>query len=471
MPAVSTVALFYESELELMAACMAEHPNLETGGDLFGLWTHDGAPVVMLATGPGPQARHYPTSFYQDASFLESTHRDIHNRHGLVNLGGWHSHHHIGLDQPSGGDLQTVWSGLAETRWPRFLLAIGNFPERGERSCSFGLSVFHTGHHRVEQVGARVLPGASPYRRWLPRWRVPAWSIRTPQLPWAARPENAALIRSELRGVRALEAHGIHADARDSEGQLVITLRGARSGRVVLGDGYPSEAPQCEGWPERPWRFGHSVADWLFAALAEEAVASEALAAEAMAEDHRPALAVVEPQPSESLTAMPECVADRDVAGVDEASLELSSVELSSVHLDSVEPDSVEPDSEELPSVEPESVEPVAVEPAIAEPVAVLDAAASSVIEPAVDSTVVDSVVVDSAVESEVEAAIEPVAETIVGPGAEDALLSRPIDAEPDVSAFRAYRIAHFHRRRSPASQDATSSATSFRPLVFRSLS
>lgn len=461
MSAVSTDALFYESELELMAACMAEHPNLETGGDLFGLWTHDGAPVVMLATGPGLRARHYPTSFYQDASFLESTHRDIHHRHGLVNLGGWHSHHHIGLDQPSGGDLQTVWSGLAETRWPRFLLAIGNFPERGERACSFGLSVFHTEHHRVEQVGARVLPGASPYRGWSPRWRVPAWSIRTPRLPWAARPENAALIRSELRGLRALEAHGIHADARVSEEQLVITLRGARSGRVVVGDGYPSEAPQCEGWPERPWRPGHSVADWLLAALA----------AEAMAEDHRPALAVVEPLPSESLTAMPECVADRDVAGVDEASAEPDSVESASEEPASAELSSVHLDSEEFPSVEPDSVdadsvETVPVEPASVDPVAMLDAAASTVIEPAVDSAAVDS-----AVESEVEAAIEPVAETIIGPAAEDALLSRPIDPEPDVSAFRAYRIAHFHRRRSPASQDATSSATSFRPLVYRSLS
>lgn len=441
MSAVSTDALFYESELEHMAACMAEHPNLETGGDLFGLWTHDGAPVVMLATGPGLRARHYATSFYQDAAFLENTHQDIHNRHGLVNLGGWHSHHHIGLDQPSGGDLQTVWSGLAETRWPRFLLAIGNFPERGERSCSFGLSVFHTEHHRVEQVGARVLRGMSPYRAWTPRWRVPAWSIRTPRLPWAARPENVALIRAEMRGLRALETHGIHADVRADEDQLVITLRGARSGRVVLGDGYPSEAPQCEGWPERPWRFGDSVADWLLAALAEEA-----MAAEAMAEDHRPALAVVEPLPSEGLTAMPECVADRDVAGVDEASLELSSVESASE-----EPASAELSSVELPSVELPSVETVAV----------LDAAASTGIEPAVDS----------AVESKVEAAIEPVAETIIGPAAEAPLLSRPIDPEPDVSAFRAYRIAHFHGRRSPASQDATSSASCFRPLVFRSLS
>lgn len=105
-----TTAHIYPSELEHMSACMARYPRLETGGDLFGLWTHEGAPVVMLATGPGPRARRSSTSFWQDPEFLETEHARLWQRHGLVNLGEWHSHHHIGLAEPSGGDEATVWN-------------------------------------------------------------------------------------------------------------------------------------------------------------------------------------------------------------------------------------------------------------------------------------------------------------------------------------------------------------------------
>jgi hypothetical protein len=34
--------LIYEQELEHIAGWVQEYPNLETGGDLFGFWTHSG---------------------------------------------------------------------------------------------------------------------------------------------------------------------------------------------------------------------------------------------------------------------------------------------------------------------------------------------------------------------------------------------------------------------------------------------
>ena len=45
---------------------------------------------------------------------------------GLQHIGEWHSHHRLGLAEPSHGDLRTVWSGMEEPGLRRFVLAIGN---------------------------------------------------------------------------------------------------------------------------------------------------------------------------------------------------------------------------------------------------------------------------------------------------------------------------------------------------------
>jgi len=122
--------LIYESELDRIAGWVEEYPNLETGGDLFGFWTHTGAPVVQFVLGPGPRSQHNPTSFYQEKDFLINAGNLLRRRHGLQHIGEWHSHHQIDLAQPSSGDARTILRALEQYNFPQFLLCIANLRMR-----------------------------------------------------------------------------------------------------------------------------------------------------------------------------------------------------------------------------------------------------------------------------------------------------------------------------------------------------
>ena len=45
---------------------------------------------------------------------------------GLCNIGEWHSHHTLGLAEPSYGDQQTVWNHISTVAGGRFLVFIAN---------------------------------------------------------------------------------------------------------------------------------------------------------------------------------------------------------------------------------------------------------------------------------------------------------------------------------------------------------
>lgn len=160
-------ALIYESELENIGRHAADYPILETGGDLFGFWTHSGFPVIHIASGPGTLARRSATSFYQDAAHLHRIGDALRHYHGLQHIGEWHSHHRLGLDHPSAGDAQTVIRALEETDLDRFFLTIITLQSVEGRDTP-------TAHGYLFQrrAGARptpcpwvVLPGESPFRR------------------------------------------------------------------------------------------------------------------------------------------------------------------------------------------------------------------------------------------------------------------------------------------------------------------
>ena len=40
--------IVYQSELEVLSACVMERPDIETGGELFGFWTSKGDLVVLV---------------------------------------------------------------------------------------------------------------------------------------------------------------------------------------------------------------------------------------------------------------------------------------------------------------------------------------------------------------------------------------------------------------------------------------
>ena len=126
----SSKALIYLSELDFIARCIQDFPNIETGGQLYGAWTASGAPRVIYAIGPGPKANHQSTFFNQDVEYLETIGAKL-KEYGLQHIGEWHSHHHLGLPHPSGHDAQTMQNGIVQLNLNRLLLCIGSFNDRG----------------------------------------------------------------------------------------------------------------------------------------------------------------------------------------------------------------------------------------------------------------------------------------------------------------------------------------------------
>ena len=153
----------YHEEAERICRFVMAYPNLETGGDLFGFWTNSGAPVVAYAIGPGRYSRHCYASFYQDAEWLHAAGTGLYDRHGLQHIGEWHSHHQLGLNQPSAGDIRTVVHGMEAKNWRKFVLMIATL------DASPGSPVMQN-YYLVNPYGGykplrpRALPGGSPFR-------------------------------------------------------------------------------------------------------------------------------------------------------------------------------------------------------------------------------------------------------------------------------------------------------------------
>ena len=124
--APSKTAYIYKSELDFISRCILDYNNIETGGQLFGYWTSDCSPVVVYAIGPGPNANHPVAFFNQDVDYLVTIGRVLVHHYGLQHIGEWHSHHKLGLAQPSGHDASTMADTIREKQLPQFLLCIGN---------------------------------------------------------------------------------------------------------------------------------------------------------------------------------------------------------------------------------------------------------------------------------------------------------------------------------------------------------
>ena len=163
--------LVYEEELNHIAGWVEDCPNLETGGDLFGFWTHSGFPVIQFILGPGKRSRHNHTSFYQEKDYLIKSGSLLRSKYGLQHIGEWHSHHQLGLAQPSQGDEHTVFRALDRYKFPKFLLCIanlrpnsGSFLRKSNWTVNIGSFLFT---HSIPnyQIGQWVvLPGSSPIR-------------------------------------------------------------------------------------------------------------------------------------------------------------------------------------------------------------------------------------------------------------------------------------------------------------------
>ena len=149
--------VIYENDYKELCAWVLRRPNIETGGDLFGLWANKYTAVIQLVLGPGKGCRRTSTSFYQNVNYLEKVGTHLTQKEGICHIGEWHSHHQLGLARPSGGDENTVWNNMPTYNLTRFVIFIANIDHSGQSySVNVGCFLFE-----IDGNGKQlpVLPG------------------------------------------------------------------------------------------------------------------------------------------------------------------------------------------------------------------------------------------------------------------------------------------------------------------------
>lgn len=159
---IKSKAIVYENELEYISKCVLDYPDIETGGDLFGFWTYSGFPVIQYVIGPGKNSNHQVAFFNQDLEYLKEVGDALRETHGLQHIGEWHSHHRLGLAEPSGHDITTVTNAINNYSLGKFFLVITNIREKSTGINGF---TFKKEQGRIfDYTGWVVLKGESPIR-------------------------------------------------------------------------------------------------------------------------------------------------------------------------------------------------------------------------------------------------------------------------------------------------------------------
>ncbi|WP_433463643.1 hypothetical protein [Spirillospora sp. CA-128828] len=185
----------FESELDLITHETLGHQELETGGNLFGLFSHGGGPTVFLATRPAGDVHKTATSMSLDPEVTRPLEELAWGRFGVQFIGMWHSHHWIGLMEPSSGDRERTRRYAERHHRPQYTEILANFVgTRGDRkSTAVQLTPFWyldaRQLTRAETV-IQVLPGMSPLRRALGDVKVEPL-LREALRPPERLPENA----------------------------------------------------------------------------------------------------------------------------------------------------------------------------------------------------------------------------------------------------------------------------------------
>lgn len=134
--------MIYEEDYKQLCAWVLKKTNIETGGDLFGLWADKHTAVIQFVVGPGQECRRSAHSFYQDISYLEKIGSHMTQHEGLCHIGEWHSHHQLGLARPSGGDENTVWNNMPTYNLKRFVIFIANIESSRQNSFNVNIGCF-----------------------------------------------------------------------------------------------------------------------------------------------------------------------------------------------------------------------------------------------------------------------------------------------------------------------------------------
>lgn len=126
----------FEEDQKMMEDLVLRYPDIETGGDLFGLWTSEGDAVLHIVLGPGQGCKRTDVSFYQDIPYLQRNGELLTQNYMLCHIGEWHSHHQLRLCQPSQGDSSTVIRNYPGRDTCGFLLIIANIVSLSRRQVT-----------------------------------------------------------------------------------------------------------------------------------------------------------------------------------------------------------------------------------------------------------------------------------------------------------------------------------------------
>ena len=124
----------FESEIRAIRDIALAKERLETGGDLYGLFSHAGRPVIYFASPPGPKAVHGYAHFQQDVKYLKKTARSLRRDFRIQFEGNYHSHQHLGLKSLSQVDLESTYSLAEKNGFRHFCQLLVTFDDPGEGS-------------------------------------------------------------------------------------------------------------------------------------------------------------------------------------------------------------------------------------------------------------------------------------------------------------------------------------------------
>jgi hypothetical protein len=177
----------YESELALITDETLGHQDLETGGSLFGLFSHGGGPTIFLATRPAGRIRKGNTSLELDPNVTRLLEEIVWKGFGVQCIGLWHSHHWIGLMEPSPGDRERTRRYAQRYDRPQYTEILANFG--GDRNGEHWVHLtpfFYLDARELTRAETtfEVLPGTSPLRQALAEYQ------RDPRLDGALTPPN-----------------------------------------------------------------------------------------------------------------------------------------------------------------------------------------------------------------------------------------------------------------------------------------
>lgn len=163
----ATIAVIYRSELDYLSRCIADYPECETGGHLFGYWTVQGVPVILYATGPGSNCMHGSVECHHDHEYYTRIRDILENTIALQHIGDWHSHHQLSLNHPSGGDVHAMLTGVGNQRGMlrRHLMCIATL-ERGGGKTYIDAYTFHQNDiPNYSHAAWTIIEMSSPFRQ------------------------------------------------------------------------------------------------------------------------------------------------------------------------------------------------------------------------------------------------------------------------------------------------------------------